>query len=478
MPRVLSLLLLAGLLPAAVLAQKPSDPPKAVVLMIGDGFGFSHLAFTRNLLYDGERLALESLPVTAFVTTYSASNRVTDSGAAATAFSASTKTDNKYVGCLVQPGKDANGAPVEQRLDVPTFADLAKEKGWKVGYVTTTRITHATPAAFYGHAHRDNEELLALQLLEKRPDVALGGGLDFFRPAPEEGKKPDATSGRRRDRRNLIRELREEGRTLVVTSAEELNEPAPDGPVLGLFAKSHLSFALDRDDEPADKQAPTLARMTQYALNALGRGNGSFFLLVEGGRIDHAGHEFDAAGVAAETQDFDRAVEVVQKYQQDHPGTLIVLTADHATGGLAINDYVDWEGIKKQKASLSTLVARLKDGGGAFAAELLREQTGYCCFGKDTQTLLALQADDAKRFLGTRLTEHNGVSWIPWVNGNTWGHTGEDVPLFAGGPGAERFQGVLDNADIPARFAGLLGWPWPAAPVDNPASGCYTNPPF
>lgn len=472
MRRALALCLCASLasIPAAAQALK-AERPTAVVLMIGDGFGFSHLAFTRNLLYDGRRLSLESLPVTAFVTTYSASNRVTDSGAAATAFSASAKTDNKYVGCLVQTGS-------EKRQEVPTLADVAREKGWKVGYVTTTRITHATPAAFYGHAHRDNEELLALQLLAKRPDVALGGGLDFFRPAPEEGKKPDATSGRRKDRRNLVRELREEGKTLVLTAAEELNEPAPDGPVLGLFAKGHLSFVLDRDDEPADKQAPTLARMTEYALNALGRGNGSFFLLVEGGRIDHAAHEFDAAGVAAEARDLDQAFEVVRKYQQDHPGTLVVLTADHATGGLGINDYVDWEGLRKQKASLATLIARLKDGGGAFAAELLREQTGYCCFGRDTQTLLALPTDDAKRFLGTRLTEHNGVSWIPWVNGNTWGHTGEDVPLFAGGPGAERFQGVLDNTEIPARVAGLLGWAWPAAPVDNAASGCYTNPPF
>lgn len=478
MRRVLALCLCASfaLIPAAQ-AQK-AERPTAVILLIGDGFGFSHLTFTRNLLYDGKRLALESLPVTAFVSTESASNRVTDSGAAATAFSASAKTDNKYVGCLVRMDKDESGAPVEKRLEVGTIADLAKEKGWKTGYVTTTRITHATPAAFYAHAHRDNEDLIALQLLENRPDVALGGGLDFFRPAPEEGKKPDATSGRRKDRRNLLRELREEGKTLVVTSAADLDEPVPDGPVLGLFAKSHLSYALDRDDEPADRQAPTLARMTQYALDALGRGNSSFFLLVEGGRIDHAGHEFDAAGVAAETQDFDRAVEVALRYQKEHPGTLIVLTADHATGGLAINDYVDWEGLKKQKASLTTIVTRLREGTGAFAAELLREQTGYCCFGKDTQTLLALSTDDAKRFLGTRLTEHNGVSWIPWVNGNTWGHTGEDVPLFAGGPGAGRFQGVLDNTDIPARMAELLGWSWPVTPVDNPASGCYTNPPF
>lgn len=413
----------------------PPNRPKAIILMIGDGFGISQLTFSRNLLVGAtNRLALESLPVTALVSTHS-TDPVTDSGAAATAISSSVKIDNKYVGCTVD------------LKALRSIADAAQTQGWKTGYVTTTRITHATPASFYGHAHRDNEKLIAAQLLDQKPDLALGGGLGQFSAELLARAGADYT--------------------ILKTRQELLNAPSGKR-LLGLFANSHLKYGLDNLREPAGKQEPSLAEMTRVALDRLGSA-GSFFLLVEGGRIDQAAHSFDAAGVAKETESFDATVKVALEYQKRHPGTLIVLTADHATGGLDVNDYVDWEGIKRQTASVNWMITQIRGGKGA---ELIEEHTGYSDFtAEEIQRIRqAPEAFEAERVLGTMLAVRNGATWMPRITEKTFGHTGEDVHLYAGGPGAQKFQGVLDNTDISRILAGLVGWSWPPNPVEEAAS--------
>lgn len=455
LPRRAALLALAALsLPLPVRPQPApapaggEPPPTAILFFIGDGLGFSQLALTRNLHYgQGKRLALESLPVKNFMTTWSSSNAVTDSGAAATAMAASVKTDNKVVG-LGPAGETVYG-----------FADLAQKQGWRIGYVTTTRITHATPASFYAHVQdRNDEERIARQLLMQRPDVALGGGLGFFQPASEQGRRKDGC--------NLALRAEKLGYS-VWTRGADLSAPRPDR-LLGLFANDHITYVLDDRHYPKERQDPSLAAMTGLALDVLARGGKPFFLMVEGGRIDHAGHGFDAAGVAAETRAFDEAVGVALRYQGEHPETLIVLTADHATGGLALNDYVDWQGLKRQEASVASLVRQIRNAGAG--RELLASQTGYPDWSdaEVEEVRKAGSDDDAERVLGDQLgrSGRNGVTWMPRITPATFGHTGEDVPFLAGGPGAERFRGSLDNAQIPALFAELLGWPWPPGATD------------
>jgi alkaline phosphatase len=433
--------------PAASVAPEPAGRPRAVVLLIGDGFGVSQLTFGRNLHAGlGKRLALESLPVVGLVTTYSSSNAVTDSGAAATAMASGVKTDNRYV------GTDARGTPVA------TIADRARARGWRIGYVTTTRITHATPAAFYAHVtNRDDEITIAEQLLIQKPDVALGGGAAFFVPAERGGKRADG--------RDLLEEARKAGYA-VWTRGDSWTDPPPSR-LLGLFAADHIAYVLDDRRLPAEHRDPDLERMTRLALDVLdppgepsgGGSRAGFLLMVEGGRIDHAGHEFDAAGVAAEVEGFDRAVAAVLEHQKRRPDVLVVLTADHATGGLAINDYVDWEALERQRASLLWIVRRIRHGGSGL--ELLSEMTGYSDFREEDVKALRAFADDydAARHVGTLLGQRHGVTWVPKVNfRDTYGHTGEDVPIFAGGPGAERFRGLLDNTDFPRLLADLLGW--------------------
>jgi alkaline phosphatase len=420
-----------------------ADRPAAVVFFIGDGLGFPHIAITRDLLYGKEkRLALErGLPVTGIVSTWSSSNAVTDSGAAATALACGVKTDNRWV------GQDP------QRRPLACIADEARENGWKIGYLTTTRITHATPASFYAHGHRyDDEAAFPEQLLAQAPELALGGGADLFLPAE------------RADGRDLLAAARRRGYG-VWRQAGDLGKPAP-ARLLGLFAGDHLPFVLDEPRLPAAERPPSLAALTRFALAALGGGRGEgFFLLVEGGRIDHAAHGFDAAGTAAETRAFDQAVAEALAFQRRHQRTLILLTADHSTGGLAINDDVDWEALHRQRASVAWMVRQIQDEGAG--VELIAEATGYGDFTAADLAAVRAPEDvyDAERVLGTLLARRHRVTWVPKVNlDDTKGHTGEDVPLYAGGPGAQRFAGVLDNAELPRRLAALLGWDWQPGP--------------
>lgn len=449
---------MARRLPALVLALCTAGcgaPPRpsAVVLIVGDGLGVAQITFARNALHGPSgRLAFEALPVVGLVTEYSASNAVTDSGAAATAFAAAVKTDNRVIGV------DPDGRPAR------TLADLAKQAGWRVGYVTTTRVTHATPAAFYAHHQdRDAECAIAPQLFEQEPDVVLGGGMAWFDPELNTCVVPGET------RQDLLAKARGLGYT-IWRRGDDLAQPAPDK-LLGLFAYGHLAFQLDERALPAERRDPSLRRLTEIALESLGRGGKPFFLLVEGGRIDHAGHDFDAAGVAAETAAFDDAVAAVLAFQKANPGTLVVLTADHATGGLAINEFVDWPSLGRQKASVDTMIGTVCSGVGGEAE--LREWTGFADLSADVEAICAgTSIYEKRRRLGRILAERNGVTWVPRVDESTSatkGHTGEDVALYAGGPGAERFAGVLDNTDIPRRIAELLGWEGLGVDLDDDA---------
>ena len=440
-----SALALAALLPfLQSCAALPSAPPapRAVVLLIGDGFGFSQLTLARLALAGkGGRLAMEAMPAAGFVSTWSASNPVTDSGAGSTAFGSGVKTDNRYIG--LDP----------ERRPTRSLGEIAKAAGWRVGYVTTTRITHATPACFYAH-HEDryDEEAIAAQLIAADVDLALGGGKANFLEATE--------NGARRDGRNLLVEAERRGWRRL-----ERGSPLAwdgTGKLLGLFANGHLAYALDDLEYPAERRDPALADLTRLALDGLARGEKPFFLMVEGGRIDHAGHEFDAAGVVAETRGFDETVATTLAWAKEHPGTLVVVTADHATGGLAINDFARIDELARQRASVAWMANQIRNAGAG--VEMLSARTGYGDWSAEDVEAIRVAPDsyEACRRLGTKLAVRNGLTWVPRVNDDdTHGHTGEDVPIFAFGPGAERFAGVLDNTEIPQRIAALAGLPFP-----------------
>ena len=342
------------------------DEPKVenVIYLIGDGMGVAQITATQ-IAQDYEPLNMERAEYVGLCKTYSASSRITDSAAAGTALATGHKTRNGMIG--VTPDSTA----------VASVREKAEMAGMPTGIVVTYPVTNATPATFVGHVpHRNMEDEIATYYIKNEVDVVIGGGSRRF--------------NQRADSLNLFDTLREKG--YVVASELEAVEEVTDGKLMVLTAEGSLSSILD------GRSSDFLPSATEKALEVLTnnakKNKTGFFLMVEGSQIDGWGHQNNVEGVITETKDFDNAVKVAFDYADEHPGTLVVVTADHATGGLTIVNGNRKFDIKDHKVDY------------AFS---------------------------------------------------TGGHTGEMVPLFAYGTGAENFAGVFENADIPRIMCRLLG---------------------
>jgi alkaline phosphatase len=352
--------------------ETPENLPRNIILMIGDGLGEVQRTAARwsSVGPDGQ-LAMDRLPFNGRVRTASADDPVTDSAAAATAMATGIKTNNGVIGMDTE------------LQSLPTILELAKAQGKAVGLVTTTQISHATPAAFAAHVPNRKQMLtIAAQLVAAEVDVLLGGGEDEFLPASQTGCYPQP--GERSDRRNLIKEAESEGWSYLC-DAEMFAafKPGVSSRVLGLFA----------DEGMVRPYAPSLAAMTAKAIAILSRDPDGFFLLVEGGQIDWASHKNDAGKVIDDTLGFDRAVAEAQAFAARSAETLLIVTADHETGGM----------------QLSLTPSGRPGEDGPFARP-------------DGQ-----------------------VFYVQWQTGK---HTAARVPVSAQGPGAERLNGVHDNTAI------------------------------
>ncbi len=338
-PRLMAILCIlfvstAGIEARAQSAAAPGISPSAknVILLIGDGMSMEVVGLMREYarVIENRQLHLEDLMnhgALALVHAVPTDKLVIDSSAAATAIAAGHQTMNGMVSVL--PDGSA----------VPTIAELAGKSGRATGLVTTTTITHATPAAFAAHAQERNSEAeIAQQMSEASVDVLMGGGLVYWIPAghavsefakltPPAGAESESL---REDNLNLLEKMQRQGYQLVHNREALL--AAPDSvKMLGLFSASHMPYALDR--QPDDRaNVPSLPEMTSVALRVLSRNKNGFFLMVEGGRIDHAAHNHDAAAMLAEALEFDEAVGLAFDFARTHPQTVVLVTADHATG--------------------------------------------------------------------------------------------------------------------------------------------------
>ncbi len=340
--------------------------PRNIILFIGDGMGAAHRQAAR--LAAGNELAMDRLPVRGRLNTGSADSAVTDSAAAATAIATGVKTDNGLIG--MSP----------DRAVLTTILEQARQQGKSVGLITNTKVTHATPAAFAAHVpDRKMFTAIAGQMAEARVDVLLGGGEDDFLPDSVAGCFPG--KGNRTDHRNLIDEMRESGYAYVCRPEEfSALQPTKTRKLLGLFS----------DDGMERPFAPSLADMTAKALAILGKDPEGFFLMVEGGQIDWAGHDNDAANTIGDTLDLDRAVALAAEFAARNGQTLLIVTADHETGGMAVS------GQPTGRA----------DQDGPFTAA------------------------DGSTF------------YVTW---ETSRHTGRPVPTTAGGPGSTPLRGDHEN---------------------------------
>lgn len=436
---------------------------KYVFYFIGDGMGVNHVNATEIFLAQQDDktgtlpLTFASFPYATFATTYSANSPVTDSAAAGTALASGIKTYNGAIG--VNTDKE----PIEN------IAEKAKKAGKKVGVATTVSIDHATPASFYAHqVDRNMSYEIALDLIKADFDFYAGGGF----------VKPHTTSDRK-EAPSIYPQFEEAGYT-VARGMDEYKEKANDAKKIILMQDekdgTSLTCAIDQEEDDM-----TLADLTSSAIEFLTKGkNKGFFLMVEGGSIDWAGHANDGASAIAEIIDFDEAIKVAYEFYKKHPKeTLIVVTADHETGGLTLgidNIYnLQLKNLKQQKTSpgkLSKVITDLrkenKKASWEEIKELLGEQLGFwkeininweqekelrdvyeATFVRNRMPFTESMYSRTEPLAATAIKVLNETALIGWSSG---GHTASYVPVFAIGAKADLFQGRMDNTDIPKRI--------------------------
>jgi len=319
--------------------DKSGDPSTAknIIFMVPDGMGLANVTAARIFKHgsDGGKLYLETLSTIGYQRTHSADSSVTDSAAAASAWASGDKFRNGEISCH-DNDQDGKCEPTPG----PTILETAKEKGKSTGLVVTSTVTHATPAGFGAHVpSRDCQKEIARQYIQVTGvDVVLGGGRRHFKSVATEADNC-GTFG------DFIVEAENNGYAVVYTG-KELERAVTKGSteILGLFTVKGKTPELFRVNpaEHYSKDEPTLPKMTAAALKILEKDEDGFFLLVEGSQIDWANHRNDVAYQVAETLAFDYAVQVVMNWIDEKPSrrqhTLIIITADHETGGFAIND--------------------------------------------------------------------------------------------------------------------------------------------
>lgn len=329
--------------PAAVASTADAKPAAArnVILMIGDGMGAAHIGYLQlfaqrspNSTFPDGTTAFDRLAADGEVSlsmTSSVDHLVVDSACSATQLATGQPALSETIGL------DADGNPAQ------TILEYAESLGKATGLVTDTRITHATPAGFAAHvAHRSMESEIAVQMLSSGADVLLSAGLRSFVPqgaSSDDGIEdiPYRYSSKRHDDLNLLQQARDKGYATVFDRDSMLHSDADR--ILGLFADAAMMDGI-RDgstrNDP-DRTEPTLAEMTRKALDVLNEDEDGFFLMIEGGQIDWAGHNNDAGRMLHELLRFEEAIAVVLDWIEDRDDTLLVVTADHETGGFGIS---------------------------------------------------------------------------------------------------------------------------------------------
>lgn len=455
MKKSILITLAAAILPSiysmAGTQSQPPRGPKNIILFIGDGMSVPQrmVAEEYSRKIGREPLAMNSFMCQATTRTCSASSLVTDSAASGTAIACGTKTTNGAIGV------DKDGKRLE------SCAEFAKKAGWKVGIVTSVTINHATPAAFYAHRpHRSMLYEIGLDLLASDFDLFMGGGLAW---AMNSTNSPEY-------RGNLYDLASSNGWVVAKGRAGFNSLPAKykkGSHVWWVGCEEALPYAIDS----ANDDTPRLPEITRYALNYL---KDNFFIMIEGGRIDYAGHSNDAATTLRDTLELDDAIKVALDFASRNPDTLIIVAGDHETGGMSMGfagtGYAFYmERLEHQKASVDEFKHLLEEKknqmGEKFsfdvAKAMLEEYFGFK-FDGDPNDPMFVDARDVESFkrhfakgdihdkARRLISAKAGVGWT------TGSHTGLPALTTAKGPGSRLFTGLLDNTDISKKIKTLI----------------------
>ncbi len=349
----------------AIIANETSSP-KNVILLIGDGMGLSQVSSAFYFKETSPNYA--RFKHIGLIKTSSSIQYITDSGAAATAFACGVKTFNGAVGVA------------DDSTDVENIIEIISPKNIRSGLISTSSITHATPATFYAHnISRGSAEEIALDLAQSDVDFFAGGGLRYFNS--------------RSDNKNLLNDLKDKGFTIDTTALSEITKINSYPKAAYLLAKNHMP--------PASKgRGDFLSKATELAIQFLNKDNSNFFMMVEGAQIDWGGHANDGEYLVSELIDFDDAIGKALDFAEKDGNTLVVVTADHETGGF----------------TLASAVKETEDGN--------------------------------------QYNDYNEIS----MTFSTNGHSATLIPVFAYGPGSEEFNGIYENTDIFEKIVKITKW--------------------
>lgn len=468
----LAMVLLGVLAPAAWLQAQPSSQPKYVFLMVGDGMGPAQRTAAEVYLAGPQEegrpprvkpLVMNTLPVAGMMRTYSADSLITDSAAAATAMATGQKSPNGTISLDRSSGRK-----------LVTLAEIAASQGRKIGIVSTAAIDDATPACFYAHAtRRDKSYDIIMQLSTSGMDYFAGGRPDGIMPQEAQGR-PSPVEAARKSGYTVLTQRQEllalkPGAGKVWMYWPPLKDSSPAGPGAGAIAKPVVA-------EEEAPPPPSLAEMARKGIELLDNPAG-FFMMIEGGEIDGYCHQHDLPGAVREVVDFDKAVaEVLEFYKKHSQDTLIVVLADHETGGLGLGNtgrdglenlyemvngqrecamafnqkvmefrrsrtsfeqalpaIIDFFGLEKVTEQQAKLLAAAYAQSMKEPKDRPKDEAFYDLYGKLDPLIVACS---------NLVSRKAGVSWT------TYSHTGVSVPVTAIGAGSQRFAGYYENTEV------------------------------
>lgn len=406
--------------------ERGSNKIKNVIVLIGDGMGPSYMTSYRYFKDNPKTKSMDPIAFDPYLvgmqTTYPEDEHenIADSAATATAMSAGIKTYNNAI------------AVDNDHTEVKTILEEAKSIGKSTGLVATSEITHATPAAFGAHdVSRKNMNAIADDYYNElingkhKMDVLLGGGQKNFV----------------RSDRNLVEEFKKDGYSYV-TNRNELKKDR-NTQVLGLFAPGGMDKMIDRNTK-----TPSLSEMTESAIQRLSKNKKGFFLMVEGSQIDWAGHDNDIVAAMSEMEDFEKAFETAINFAKKDKNTLVVTTADHSTGGLSVGANGEYnflpESLRAAKRTPDYMAAQIV--AGKSVEETLSSYIDFKLMPEEIQSVKSTAKLKSNDEIDNAIEAiFNARSFTGWT---TDGHTGEEVPVYAYGPGKDKFAGLIDNTQL------------------------------
>ena len=348
------------------ITTKEVATPKNVILLIGDGTGLSQISSAFYFKETSPNYA--RFKHIGLINTSSSRQDITDSAAGATAFACGVKTYNGAIGVS------------DDSTNVENIVEIISSKNINSGLISTSSITHATPASFYAHnINRGSAEEIALDLIQSDIDFFAGGGTQFF--------------NKRRDERNLLNELKEKDFRIDTTALSDFS-------VIQSYSKAAYLLAENQMPPASKGRGDFLAKATELAIQFLNKDDSNFFMMVEGSQVDWGGHANDGEYLVSELIDFDDAIGKALDFAEQDGNTLVVVTADHETGGF----------------TLAPTIKNTEDGN--------------------------------------EYSDYNEISF----NFATKGHSATLIPVFAYGPGSEEFTGIYENTAIFEKILKRTKW--------------------